>query len=126
MSEDKEVTRVTVFGYPLKDWIIILGLFTTVAGGAFTIGGTPNQTTEAIETQTGTIEMQTSAIVRDLREIRATLDSNGRMARSNADRIDDLERAMDSRLDSIQTTMIQGLKNLDGYFRGRLDQIKDN
>ena len=117
MSEEK--TRFKVFGYPLKDWVIAIAFLTGVPVGAISIGGTPGQTTEAIREQE---ESVTDA----LKDIRDSIDASNLRSEMNARRIDDLEDRIYVRLDSIQSQMTEGYKNLDGYFRGRLDQIGNN
>ncbi|HMB91843.1 MAG TPA: hypothetical protein VKP65_13405 [Rhodothermales bacterium] len=120
MSEEKKKEGITIFDHSIRDWIILLGMFTSIAAGGIVVGGTPGQTRAAID-------FQTQRLSEDLNEIQGAIETNGRMTQRNALRIDDIEdfsSQIDERLDSLHKTMIEGYRNLDGYFRGRLDQIK--
>jgi len=110
---DESNGHKTLFGYPVRDWVILVSFFASIMVGGIYIGGTPNQTTTAIDDQT-------KQISEDLQRIQRSLDISSRLAQTNAVRISSIE----SQIDSMQKVMIEGLRNLDGYFRGRLDQLR--
>jgi hypothetical protein len=112
MSEEKK-GGITVFGHPAKDCVILFTMFASIAAGGIVVGGTPGQTRDAIDSQTRTLS-------EDLRLIRSAIERNTR----RIDSLDEYSEEMSARMDSLHQTMIEGYRNLDGYFRGRLDQLR--
>jgi hypothetical protein len=73
------------------------------------------------------VEMQTEVLSEALADIRVELQRARLDAERNTRDIQDLElrllRRIDSSTDSLIDLMRTGLGNLDGYFRGRIDQL---
>ena len=110
----------TIFGYPIRDYVYLFAMLSAAVGGYAGISGTPNQTTDAVTAQTDSILVAFD-------ELRGLVLINTRSSQRNILRLDEVERFEQdiiSHVDSLHVITIQGLKNLDGYFRGRLDQIK--
>lgn len=119
-TSQKEGAGMKIFGYPLKDWIILLTFLGFGTGAAVSIGGTPGQTRQAITEQTDTLTVQIDRLTEAIR-------LNTRSAQINASRIEDhkrFEEDIDQRLKALEGTVMEGLKNLDGYFQGRADEYK--
>lgn len=120
-NSDQEKTKMTIFGYPLRDWIILLTFLGVGTGTAFSVGGTPGQTRDAIQNQTDTLSTQINSLVDAIR-------MNTRVINNNSLRLDErevFERQIQVQIDSLQSTMLKGLSNLDGYFQGRLHQQRE-
>jgi len=117
---EEEGKKTTIFGYPLKDWVI---LFAILTGGTSTLAytGLPgNRKEDAVGQKT----------VNMLEDIQDSIDLTARTSQRNSARIDALEDSrndfredISAELDTLQHTLVLGLANLDGYFKGRLDQI---
>lgn len=112
----------TLFGYPVRDWVIIVGICTSFLAGNVWIGGTAKGTKDAITDQT-------QAIVTSLTQLRSEIRLNSQLAQRNSIKIGDMEDSyndMSKRMDSLYSTLMDGLDNLDGYFRGRLDELRSS
>lgn len=112
MSED---ANLRIFGYPIRDWIFLLALLGVgIGGGSLATGSV--QASEAIESRI-------SVMSSELRDMSESIDRSTSLSIINARRLDNLEDDIETRIDSLHRTMLKGLGNLDGYFKGRLDQI---
>jgi len=111
--------RVSVFGYPIKDYLYLFAMISAALGSYAGISGTPNQTRDAVTAQTDSFLVAFD-------ELRSLVLINTRSSQRNVLRLDEVEsfeRDIISHVDSLHGITLQGLRNLDGYFRGRLDQI---
>lgn len=122
MSEEEKTASKTIFGGTVREWVIVVALLGTFAGNMLNvfIGGTPNSTNAAITDQT-------EALITSLDQLRGEIRLNSQLAQRNALKIGDVEAsnmAINKRMDSLYQTLMDGLENLDGYFRGRLDQLR--
>lgn len=130
MPDDKEIEegkkRLTVFNYPIRDWLILGAVLSSAVGGTFFIGGTPNQISTSIEQQTTDLEKSFS---KEISELRSSLNLHTSALNTNTNRINRNERndsLILSELDSLRMFTEKAVMNLDGYFRGRRDQAREN
>lgn len=117
-DEEKEKLSITIFGWPLRDWVIVGTIMLGGGTGVVSYIGTPAQTREVIKEE-----------IKDLTESIGTIEYNTRQMQRNAFRIDLLEESMEqrsddlnARMDTLQTTVELGYRNIDRYFRGLIEQ----
>lgn len=117
--KEPKTPKITVFGYPLKDWILIVAIVGGAGGGFYTLGGSPKQTTNAITDLNKSISSEMSSL-RDAMEVNTRLTTRNTL---RIDKLEDLNDHWNRRLDSVVDTVLIVGKNLEGYLKGRMDQF---
>jgi len=121
MSEEKKEGGIT-FHLPTKYVLLLFAFVLGVPVGSFTYatktGGTPAETTVAVNNQTQTLAPILTNVQNTLQQLKVGQDENTQAIEAN-------NRGNRQRMDSLYSLTMDGLQNLDGYFRGRLDQMQD-
>lgn len=102
-----------IFGYPLKDWVILCSILGLGGGGYTLFGGTPAQVQETVISRTDTLFQY-------IQNMDRTIDRNTNAIFANTYRVGDLEyqRRQDRQeMDDMRDQMTKGFAGIDGYFQ---------
>lgn len=106
----------------MKYVLVLIAFVLGVPVGSFTVAtrtvGTPAETTVAVQQQTDTLATVLTKVNDTLVELKT-----GQIENTKA--IEASNQATTDRMDSLYSLTMDGLHNLDGYFRGRLDAMSD-
>jgi len=121
MEEPKKTIRI--FGYPVRDWIVLCSILAASFGGVSFFGG---QAEQAITNQT---EELTSDFEELFSKLSTTVEQNSEVMRQNTIRIYEMEmkdRELLTHTDSLHDVTTKMIINLEGYFKGQIDARNDD
>ena len=120
-SEDKQQSGITLH-LPMKHLLLLVAFILGVPVGGYTYatktGGTSAATTTAVQNQTDTLATVLGGIGEQLIELNTGQHKNTKLIEAN-------NQAHLDRMDSLYSLTMDFARNIDGYYKGRFDQMKD-